>query len=206
MENVLTVIFNVESEGYQAFTEVQQNLVKELFFVPQMALVKYEQGRLQTLDSYESPVLENGSVFGGGLFGSLLGIIGGPVGMMLCGTTGAVMGMASSYASNEATSSLLENVCSKLDEGTVAIVALTQEENEVCLDSILQKFDTIIIRRSALQVAEEVAEVKQMEEDMQAQLRAQLRAEKKQEFKDKMKKKQEELKADFEAFKAKFRK
>ncbi|MCR4995622.1 MAG: DUF1269 domain-containing protein [Bacteroidales bacterium] len=206
MDNVLTAIFNIESEGYQAFAEIQKDLEKEAFYVPQMALVKYEQGRLQTLLSYESPFLENGKTFGGGLFGSMLGIIGGPVGMMLCGTTGAAMGMASSCAESDAASSLLENVCNKLDEGTVAIVALTREENELVLDHILLKFDTLIIRRSAEQVAEEVAEIKRMEEDMQAQVRAQLRAEKKQEFKDKMKEKQEAIKADFEAFKAKFRK
>ncbi len=203
MDNVLTAIFNVESEGYQAFTEIQQNLTKGTFFVPQMALVKYEQGHLTTLDTYESPALEDSKIFSGGLFGSVLGILGGPLGMLLCGTTGAVVGMTASYADNEAANSMLENVCNKLDEGTVAIVALTNEPDEVNLDNILTKFDALIIRRSASQVAEEVAEMKQIEEDMQAQVRAQLRAEKKQEFKDKMKQKQAEIKADFEAFKKK---
>ena len=40
MDNVLTAIFKVESEGFQAFAEIQEELKGELFFVPQMALVK----------------------------------------------------------------------------------------------------------------------------------------------------------------------
>lgn len=205
MDNVLTAIFKVESEGFQAFAEIQEELKGELFFVPQMALVKYHLGYLQTLGSHESPALENGKTFSGGLFGSLLGILGGPVGMLLCGTTGAMIGMASSRADSEAASSLLENVCDKLEDNTVAIVALTREEDETYLDNILKKFDAIIIRRSAVLVAEEVAEAKRMEEDMQQQVRAQLRAEKKQEFKDKIQQKKEQIKADFEAFLASFK-
>ena len=38
MDNVLTAIFKVESEGFQAFAEIQDELKGELFFVPQMAL------------------------------------------------------------------------------------------------------------------------------------------------------------------------
>ncbi len=71
MDNVLTAIFKVESEGFLAFAEIQEELRGELFFVPQMALVKYHLGYLQTLGSYESPLLEDGKAFSGGLFGSL---------------------------------------------------------------------------------------------------------------------------------------
>ena len=115
------------------------------------------------------------------------------------------MGMASSRADSEAASSLLDNVCDKLEDNTVAIIALTREENETYLDSILKKFDAVVIRRSAILVAEEVAEARRMEEDMQQQVRAQLRAEKKQEFKDKIQQKQEQIKADFEVFLASFK-
>ena len=125
--------------------------------------------------------------------------------MLLCGTTGAVIGIASSRADSEAATSLLENVCDKLEDNIVAIVALTREEDETYLDNLLKKFDAIVIRRSAILVAEEVAEARCMEEDMQQQVRAQLRAEKKQEFKDKIQQKQEQIKADFEVFLASFK-
>lgn len=206
MDNVLTVIFNVESEGFQAFTEIQGSLVKELYFVPQMALVKRTGNHLTTLESYESPALGNGKTFGGGLFGSLLGIIGGPVGMLLGGTTGALLGVTAAADDSVKVRSLLECVADKMLDGTVAIIALVREEDESPLDNLLSKFDAIIIRRNAIAVVEEVAEAERLAEEMQHQLRAQLRAEKKAARTEAFQKKCDKLKADFEAFKAKFKK
>jgi len=206
MNNVLSAIFNIESEGFQAFTEIQDSLNNEQFFVPQMALVKYQDGKLKTLNSYESPALEDGKAFGGGLFGSLLGILGGPIGMLLCGTTGAAIGYASSCSDSEDVASLLDNVTAKLDDGNVAIVALVQEENESALDALLSKFDVQIIRRNAAFVAEEVIEAKEMEKELQKQLRAEVRARKKAETTEAIQQKWDNIKADFEAFKDKFKK
>jgi len=205
MENVLTVVFNVESEGFQAFTEIEESLPKRLFFVPQMSLVKYQEGSLKTLDNYESPELEDGHTFSGGLLGSLIGIIGGPIGMLLCGTTGAAIGYLSGSAKSEALDSLLENVIQKLEDGSVAIVALVTEEDEEVLNNMMSKFSCQIIRRSAAFVAEEVAEVKRMEEEMRDQLHARLRAEKKEQIAASIQQKRDKIKADFEAFKAKFK-
>lgn len=204
MNNVLTVLFQVESEGYQAFTQVQQQLEKKLYFIPQMALVKYHAGRLEMLNTYVSPAVEDGKAFSGGLFGSLLGIIGGPIGMLLGGTTGAVVGMASGQAANQEAASLLENVCSKLDEGTVAMVALVEEESEVVLDQLFSSFNAVVLRRPVEFVAEEVAEAKRMEEEMQRQLRAKLRAEKKAELADKLQQTKDKILSDFDKFKARF--
>lgn len=78
MQNVLTAIFNVESDGYQAFKEIQNGLAAEQYVIPQMALVKKNYGYLKTLDSYESPLVTDGSTFSGALLGGLIGVLGGP--------------------------------------------------------------------------------------------------------------------------------
>lgn len=205
MDNVLTAIFNVESEGFQAFTEMKNSLAKELYFVPQMVLVKRKGNQLDTLESYESPALSDGKTFGGGLFGSLLGIIGGPVGMLLGGTTGALLGATAALDDSSKVNSLLDCVANKMLDGTVAIIALVREEDESPLNNILTKFDAVIIRRSAILVAEEVAEAERLEEEMRHQLKAQLRAEKKAELTEAFQQKCDKIKADFEAFKASFK-
>lgn len=46
MRNVLTAIFHIESEGFQAFKEVQDGFAAEQYFIPQMALVKKNYGYL----------------------------------------------------------------------------------------------------------------------------------------------------------------
>lgn len=213
MQNVLTAIFNVESEGFQAFKEIQDGLAAEQYFIPQMALVKKNYGYLQTLDSYESPLVTDGQTFSGGLFGSLIGILGGPIGMLLGGTTGALIGATGDAATSEAATTMLDNVVEKLTDGTVAIVALVNEEKEADLDAVLTKFDAIVMRRDVAFVAEEVAEAKRLELEVQNQVREQWKADKKkelaakgQEFQASVQAKIDQAKADFEAFKAKFKK
>ena len=206
MQNVLTAIFDIESEGYQAFKEIQDSLANEKFLVPQMALVKKQNGYLQTLDTYQSPLLEGGQMFSGGLFGSLLGIIGGPVGMLLGGTYGALIGATGEAVASSAATSMLDNICKKLIDNSVAIVAIVEEESELPLNTILTKFSAVVLRHDAAFVAEEVAEAERLQLDLQNQARARMMAEKKQDFKDKMQQKAEQLKADFEAFKARFKK
>ncbi len=206
MQNVLTAIFSVESEGYQAFKEIQDGLAAEQYFIPQMALVKKHLGYLQTLDSYESPMITDGSAFSGGLFGSLLGIIGGPLGMLLGGSTGVLIGSMHDEMKSTATTSMLDSICERLQENSVAIVAIVSEDKEEALDAVLSKFAAVIMRHDAAFVAEEVAEAERLQLDLQHQARAHMLAEKKQDFKEKMQKKQEEMKADFEAFVAKFKK
>lgn len=213
MQNVLTAIFNVESEGYQAFKEIQDGLASEQYFIPQMALVKKNYGYLQTLDTYESPLVTDGQTFSGGLFGSLIGILGGPIGMLLGGTTGALIGATGDAATSEAATTMLDNVVEKLTDGTVAIVALVNEEKEADLDAVLTKFDAIVMRRDVAFVAEEVAEAKRLELEVQNQVREQWKADKKkelaakgQEFQASVQAKIDQAKADFEAFKAKFKK
>ncbi|MBQ9883902.1 MAG: DUF1269 domain-containing protein [Bacteroidaceae bacterium] len=196
MDNVMTVIFRVESEAYQAFTEIQAEQKGENYFVPQMALVKYEVGSLKTLNEYQSPYVEDGKAFAGGLFGSWLGLLGGAY--------GASVGLLAGSIESETGASLLEKVCQKLEEGSVAIVALIREVSEEPLDHILNKFDATIMRRDAVFVAEEVAEARLAEADLREQLQAKLRKEKKQEITEAVQKKRSKLAADFDAFKKKF--
>ena len=206
MINVLTAIFNVESEGYQAFKEIQDDLASERYLVPQMALVKKSYGYLKTIDSYESEAIAGEQAFSGGLFGSLIGILGGPIGILLGGATGAMIGAQGDAVSSDAATSLLDAVTEKLSDGSVAIVALVNEENEAALDGVLAPFDAVVIRRDAAFVAEEVAEAERLQAEMAQQARAQLRAEKKQQLSDAVQQKVDQMKADFEAFKEKFKK
>ncbi len=213
MRNVVTAIFNIESEGFQAFREIQDGFAAEQYFIPQMALVKKYLGYLQTLDSYESPLVADSSTFSGGLFGSLIGILGGPIGMLLGGAYGAAVGSISDSAKSEAATSLLDAVTEKLTDNSVAIVALVDEENEESLDNVLSKFDAVILRRDIAFVTEEVAEAKRLELEVQNQVREQWKADKKkeltdkaQELQDSIRAKIEQAKTDFEAFKAKFKK
>lgn len=205
-QNVIVSIFEVESEAYQAITQLKQYPGDEKSFVAQAVLVKKENGVLRTLDGFDTGANTMDDTAVGGMVGALFGILGGPIGILLGGSYGALVGAAldSGDALNDAC--MLEQIAGKMDDGDVAIIGLASEEDEAILDNKLGRFKTIIARFDAAVVAEEVEEAQRVEKEMARLARKELRDEKKAARKEKVAEKREKLSADFAAFKAKFKK
>ena len=102
--------------------------------------------------------------------------------------------------------SMLEQIAKKLENDEVAVIALAFEEDEAILDQKLSAFKTIIARFDAGDVAAEVEEAQMMEAEMARLARKELREEKKEARKAKIEEKKAKLSADWEGFKAKFKK
>ena len=198
-KNVVVSIFKVESEAYQALTEVKQNPGDDNSYLSQAALVKKENGALQTLDAYDtgSETLNDTAI--GGLAGALIGILGGPIGVLLGGATGALIGSA--VDSNDALDnvSVLEYIAEKLDDGDIAIIGVAIEEDEAVVDAKFQKYDTIIARFDEAVVEAEVRKAEEMTNEMAKQARRELREEKKAARKEKWENKKTEISAKHEA-------
>ena len=71
MENIIIVNFDVESEAYQAFTELKPNAVTENYVVSQTALAKNTEGRVAVLDGFDTGVETKNDTQMGGLIGAL---------------------------------------------------------------------------------------------------------------------------------------
>ena len=204
-QNVIVSIFEVESEAFQALTELKQAPAGEKSLLAEAVLVKKENSGLKVLDSFDTGANTADDTLIGGLAGSLCGILAGPIGVLLMGSYGALIGsmMDTDDALNNA--SMIEQIAGKLQDNEVAIVGLAAEEDESVLDGKLRKFKTTIMRYDAAVVAAEVDEAQQMAAEMARQARIDLRNEKKAARKEKIAEKREKLAADFEAFKAKFK-
>ena len=101
---------------------------------------------------------------------------------------------------------MLEQITKKLADGDVEIIGLAYEEDEAVLDQKLSRFKTIIARFDASAVAAEVEEARMLEDEMARQARKELHDEKKAARKEKREEKKAKLSADWEGFKAKFKK
>ena len=197
MENIVAAIFKVESEAYQALTEIKQASYTEGYAVAEAALVKVENGQVTMLDGLDNTGASSGqSTAEGMLLGSLIGILGGPVGVLLGAGYGALAGSMVDTADVLDSASLLEMMSGKLYEGEVAIVALVQEE-EPAFDAPFEKFDTTIVRYDAAAVMNEVDRAVELEADLEHQAVAQMRAEKKAERKERYEDKKASLKERF---------
>ena len=205
-QNIVVGLFEVESEAYQAMTELKQNPGDEKSYVSTAALVKKENESLRTLDAFDTGANTTDDMAIGGVVGALFGVLGGPVGVLLGGSYGMLLGSAFDTDDALANASLLEQIAGKMENGEVAIIGLAYEEDEAILDEKLSGFKTTIARFDAADVAAEVEEAQQLEEEMARQARKELRDEKKAARKEKRAEKKEKMSAEWEGFKAKFRK
>ena len=89
-ENLLIVNYKNESDAYQALTELEA--LNDYYFIDQAAIVKKENGEYVVKEEYDSGVKTADDTVKGGLIGGLLGLLGGPVGVLLGGGAGATIG------------------------------------------------------------------------------------------------------------------
>lgn len=197
MQNVIAVICKIESEGYQIMSELSQNPVTDQTAIMQMMLVKRENNAFNVCDSFDSGVTTLDDTMVGGIIGSLVGILGGPIGVLFMGSYGALLGSTFDAEDALMETALIEKVAEKMIEGEVALVMLAEEEDEADLDARLQKFDVEIARFDAAVVAEEVEEAIRVEKEMNRLARKELRETKKADFQGKVEARREKIRADF---------
>lgn len=185
-KNVLVTLFEVESEAFQAMTELKQDPGNDDSHVRQALLVKKENGVLQTLDGFSTGDKTLDDTLMGGLIGSLFGILGGPIGVLLGGSYGALVGSVLDTGDAIDDASIIENIAGKMQDGEVAIIGLTTEEDESILDGKFEKFSTMILRFDEGAVEKEVVRAEEMAKEMARQARRDLRKEKKEQFKAKL--------------------
>lgn len=164
-----------------------------------MALVKTEEGKVKLCDGYDSGVATQDDTLKGGLIGSVLGILGGPIGVLLMGTYGALAGSIVDMGDAIGGGSLIEMVVDKLQDGTMALVILAEEKKEAAMDAMLSSgFKAEIRRYDAAAIAAEVEEAVLMEQEMARQARRKLRKEKEAAFMEKAKEGQARFEANLE--------
>ena len=121
----------------------------------------------------------------------LVGVLGGPIGMLLGVSVGSYLGMANDTATKLYGASMIEQIAYKLDDGMTAIIAFADEDTPDELDKRFSAYDTVIARFQASAVADEVNEAIDMQEEMARQARENLRREKKEEGKAKLEENEE---------------
>ena len=193
-ENVVLANYKIESEAYQALSELKRDTANANYTISQTMIVKRENGKLNVMDGFVNGMTTGDDTWMGGLLGGLIGILGGPIGVMLGGSVGMLVGGAVDAGEMAGDTSLLEKAGDSIAEGETAIILLAQEEYETALTAKLNDFDVSITRLDAAEVAAEVEHAKEVERQMAKETREKLRAERTETFKETVAKKSEELK------------
>lgn len=180
-ESIIVVSFNVESEAYQALSEIKANPVLQgAYQAVQGVIVKKEDGQIAYKDEFDTGSESYDDTVKGGLIGALIGIVGGPVGILVGGGIGTFLG--SGLDSNDVleNASMIEQVSTTLADGSVSLISLVKEKEPGSFDSAFEKFGTNIVRFSKDEVIAEVRKASELEKQMAKEARAKLREEKKE--------------------------
>lgn len=206
MENIIIVNFNTESEAYQAFTELKSKAVGDSYVVSQMMLTKNADGKLNAIDGFDTGRETRDDTRMGGLIGALLGVAGGPLGMVIMGGYGALIGSAVDWGDAAQNASLMEHVLSCVTEDQTVLIAVVQENDGSSFDKNFDKFTAEVTRFDAAEVAAEVAEAERVQEEMAREAKKKLRESKKNDRRQEIEERKEKIKAHFSEVKSKFKK
>ncbi len=197
-ETIVTSVFEVESEAYQALSEVKRGAINENYVVSQIALVKNEGGRIVTKDWFDTGVESRNDARIGGMVGALIGILGGPIGILLGSSWGYLAGSVKDAGDVESNASLIEKMSSQIIEGETALISLVQENKEGSFEAGISKWKTSTIVSDAAEIAAEIEHAQQMEKEMKKAARKQMREEKVAAGKEKIEEQRSKIKAQFE--------
>jgi len=176
-KNVVVAVFKVESEGFQALSELRQAAGGNSYLVSAAALVKRENETCYYLDGFDTGVHTSNNTMKGGLIGMLLGVLGGPFGVLLGGSFGSLVGMSADADNAAFGISMLDRIADKLDDGMIALIALAGEEKEDELDAKLGRFEAVIARFDAEAVADEVNRAYEKQAEMARLAKAEMNKE-----------------------------
>ena len=163
-KNVALITFAVPSEAFEAFAELKDNAETDSYTVEQAGVLRNNGGGDVIVDSFGDDSVGDDVAFGG-LIGALVGLLGGPFGVLVGGSVGLFAGGIKGESDDDRNSSLISLVASKLGEGQAGIVALVREDVPDDFDANFEAYDVNIYRWPA----EEVQEAVRVERERRAQ-------------------------------------
>lgn len=205
MENVIISYFKVESEAYQALSDLKKaSVFRDELTISQVAILKKSNERIIHAEGFDTGVRTADDTWKGGLIGALVGILGGPIGMLLGFGIGSVVGMAKDTDEAIEESNLISGITSRMNEGDVALVVIAQELSEKPYDLLLEKFEAETVRYSASSILEEVEHAQEVEENLREQAKMEIRQERSKQRKEKVEAYRSKFKEEFEELKQRF--
>jgi uncharacterized membrane protein len=169
--SVIAVSFEEDGNAYSALTLLKELDAQRRLGIEEAAVVvRSPDGRVVEKDRVESMFMP--ATLGWGLIGLLIGIIGGPFGILLGGASGVAFGSLFDLHDIEETDSVLGEISSSVRAGHPALLAVVTEQSPDVIDAEMAGLGGTVLRRSVSDVEAEIAAAKK------ARRKAKLEAEK----------------------------
>jgi uncharacterized membrane protein len=193
-QNVIAVTFAEDSKAFDALTAI-----KELDSQGQIELIggavvsRGEDGRVDAKDT----IGEDGytGTATGGVIGLLIGILGGPLGILIGGATGLLIGSLFDVEDDDDTRSVLTDLSRSVQVGRDALLAEVVEQSVEVIDTAMSRLNGEVLRRSVADVEAEIAAAEDAQRAAKKAARKHLHEQRKAQFRERIHEKIEALKA-----------
>jgi uncharacterized membrane protein len=197
-DNVMVVSFGEDPENdanaYQALTDLKQLDSQGQIKIAGAAVVTRDaDGRVDVKSEVANDPYA-GTVSGGAI-GLLLGIIGGPLGMLLGGTYGVLVGSLFDIDDATTTESALGEISKQVQPTRTAVLAQVNEQSPEVIDAAMTRLGGQVMRRPASEVEQEIAAAQDAQRKAEREAREELRKARVEKCKEDAHAKVEELKA-----------
>ena len=200
-DNVLVVTFGEapdnDKNAYQALTDLKQ--------LDSQGQIKIAGGAVVTrdLDGRVDVKSEIGNdpytgTAAGGMIGLLVGIIGGPLGVLLGGATGVLVGSLFDIDDVETTESVLSDISKQVHPTRTAVLAQVTEQSPEVIDTAMARLGGQVMRRPVVDVEQEIGAAQEAQRKAKREARKELQ-------KARLEKHKEDAHAKVEGLKSKLR-
>lgn len=153
--NVIAVSFEDRSNAYEALSELKGAALEGRVDVLSATIVtRDEYGRLSSPEGGD--VVAGAATVSGSLIGLMIGVIGGPIGMLFGWTGGLLVGGAFDIRRADRTDSVLGEISRAIPLGGTAVVAEVDEYAFEVVDTLMLELGGTVYRRPTELVLAEI--------------------------------------------------
>jgi uncharacterized membrane protein len=160
--HVIAVAFDADVNAYAALTKLKElDSQGQIDVLEAVVVQRAAEGALTVKDRVGSAELVGTA--GGGLTGLLVGILGGPVGMLIGGSTGLLVGSLFDLDEVEQVETALGRISESVEPERTALLAVVTEPSPEVVDAAMAALGGTVLRRSVYEVEAEVAAIEKAE-------------------------------------------
>jgi uncharacterized membrane protein len=193
-ENVVVVDFTDDDSAYEALTTLKElDSQGQIKVVDAAVVTRGDDGHIETKDQVGDDNLVGTA--SGGIVGLLIGILGGPFGVLLGGATGLLIGSLYDMEDADDTDSVLSEVSKTVQTGRNAVLAQVVEQSPEVVDTAMARLSGTVVRRPVYEVESEIAAAQEAQREAKKAARKKLREARHEKRQEEAHAKVEELKA-----------
>ena len=193
-DNVIAASFPEEADAYEALARLKELDSQGSVAVRGAAVVAREHdGKITIKDQFGQESYEDTA--GGALLGLLVGVLGGPIGVLVGGATGVIVGSLFDDDDDDNTRSVLGDMSKSIRVGPPGLLAEVSEQTPAAVDAVMAHLNGSVVRRSAADVELELAAAEDAQRAAKKKARQELREARHEKHREDVDAKVAELKA-----------